>query len=864
MGLLAALGLAGGAWAGSYEQAFGPFALGTTNFNDGSELRSSALGTVAAVADATQKELQLVAWGLAETRTAFALPDLDPGLAVRGCSILWNSQVYVATNRGEGFSLTLGRLPAQPESDAYAQESHFATGVTFSVRTGGVVSNAGFRVYANGVEKAFRAYGDWGLRKGYRHAFEATVQPSGAVNLWMDGTQMFANVASGYTPQPGDRLWFAARTSTNAAAEVRLDNIVAVSGGVLGEAGWLRAEASVGGAATETPDRAFDRLVTTKWLMTAATGYLQARTADVRPHRMLAYSIASANDAAARDPHTWRLLGSRDGVLWTNLDTEVYGDWGAHRYCRRAFLIDSPGAFAWYRLQVDSNHGDASTQLAELRLLETPPTAGVTSSVVVTTLRDCDRTGLTQTPFIAKVDGGGYTPAVVAGNALGNVLQLTDGGGSEAASIAFARTGNLTAARYGAMPVVLVDFDFRIQPVTGQADGLSLVLLRTVDHGLTGAGAVITPAEEPNLTSATGPCLGIGFDVHPNADEPNDNHVSVHYGTLLTNAMPAFDFSTDRFHHAQVRVAFRANRGGADVTVRLQENSLGMGAAASGSPVTVVSNLFIAGLTPYDLRPQFSARTGGATSIQQLDNIRVLLGADVLAYGGDFRGGEAAFTVVGNGKFRTDTGGGVYQQWLNLTDNGASKWGSGWLTARQPVQAGFTCDFQWRISHFAGVGADGLCFVIQDKDLSQNPGETGVADHALNFCFDTYQNAGELSDTVFSVREGTTIRTAVNLLPAGLSFNYNPVGLPYNGRYDVHIDYQPGDLDVFVNDALVVDSLGVDLQNLAGGAAVDRNGYAWLGFSARTGGATENHDVLNWHFATLPPVERPGTLLLVR
>src|SRR4051812_5591383 len=83
------------AYAGKYEQRF-DFGVGTTSFGDGSTLAEnfSETGTaVAGVADPDQHELQLTAQAITGTRSAFRLPDLDPGMAVTSFSARWSGQV---------------------------------------------------------------------------------------------------------------------------------------------------------------------------------------------------------------------------------------------------------------------------------------------------------------------------------------------------------------------------------------------------------------------------------------------------------------------------------------------------------------------------------------------------------------------------------------------------------------------------------------------------------------------------------------------------------------------------------------------------------------------------------------------------
>jgi hypothetical protein len=79
--------------AGQYFQDFSAFPVGATNFGDGSTLSSMALGTVTSVQDSTYKELQLTPY-FTGVRSAFLLPDLDPGTPVNAFSVKWNADFY--------------------------------------------------------------------------------------------------------------------------------------------------------------------------------------------------------------------------------------------------------------------------------------------------------------------------------------------------------------------------------------------------------------------------------------------------------------------------------------------------------------------------------------------------------------------------------------------------------------------------------------------------------------------------------------------------------------------------------------------------------------------------------------------------
>jgi predicted alpha-1,2-mannosidase len=74
------------------------------------------------------------------------------------------------------------------------------------------------------------------------------------------------------------------------------------------------------------------------------------------------------------DPTSWVLKGSYDGTQWTVIDrrTDETFRW---RLQTRAFAIQDPGRFGWYRLEVTKNTGDTLTTLAEVELLAKPDPA---------------------------------------------------------------------------------------------------------------------------------------------------------------------------------------------------------------------------------------------------------------------------------------------------------------------------------------------------------------------------------------------------------------------------------------------------------------------------------------------------------
>lgn len=133
-------------------------------------------------------------------------------------------------------------------------------------------------------------------------------------------------------------------------------------------------------APNETAVRAFDGRPDTKWLDHARANpstrasWLQFQyPAGARP-LVTGYALTSANDAPARDPRDWRLLGSNDGTNWTVLDRRTNQAF-ATRAERREFELTKGEGFNRYRLAIDCilDPGAASAvQLAELELIGVP------------------------------------------------------------------------------------------------------------------------------------------------------------------------------------------------------------------------------------------------------------------------------------------------------------------------------------------------------------------------------------------------------------------------------------------------------------------------------------------------------------
>ncbi|MEU7746951.1 GH92 family glycosyl hydrolase [Nonomuraea sp. NPDC049158] len=115
----------------------------------------------------------------------------------------------------------------------------------------------------------------------------------------------------------------------------------------------------------EVKENLFDGDVNTKWLAFTGTGWVSVKLS--KPIAVTRYAMASANDAAQRDPRDWALEGSADGQSWTAVDTRA-GEVFDARLKTREFDVAHPASYLYYRLNLTRIGSGAIVQLAELQL----------------------------------------------------------------------------------------------------------------------------------------------------------------------------------------------------------------------------------------------------------------------------------------------------------------------------------------------------------------------------------------------------------------------------------------------------------------------------------------------------------------
>jgi hypothetical protein len=220
-------------------------------------------------------------------------------------------------------------------------------------------------------------------------------------------------------------------------------------------------------------------------------------------------------------------------------------------------------------------------------------------------------------------------------------------------------------------------------------------------------------------------------------------------------------------------------------------------------------------------------------------------------------------TLIGNAKVLNDHAtfsNGPDAKRLRLTDiSSLNQNGSAWSYSKMKVRDGFETTFDANLAFPVYVnGADGIAFTIQNNSAKYNAtpySNLELKDSSVSIVLDSFADLAGETQANLEVYTGTTLTKMYNLDSAGLKValgykgNYlvtNPTVAPYH----VKIDYVPGSLSVYVDDILVVNQLAV---NLGTANAVDSDGKAWVGFSAKTHNIVAYHDIVNWSLTTGVP-----------
>ena len=186
--------------------------------------------------------------------------------------------------------------------------------------------------------------------------------------------------------------------------------------------------------------------------------------------------------------------------------------------------------------------------------------------------------------------------------------------------------------------------------------------------------------------------------------------------------------------------------------------------------------------------------------------------------------------------------------------------GTAFFTSAVDVSA-FSTAFSFKITAPFNDGADGFTFAVQRNGanavggLGGSLGYGGLGSSAA-VEFDTWNNGFpyDSSGNHVGIDTGGSVISNVtaNVAP---SFENGQVWYAW-------VDYNGSQLDLFLSTTGVKPvgatlSYVIDLPTVIGGSS------AWVGFTAGTGFAGENVDILSWSFKDAPEIPEPGTLGLL-
>jgi hypothetical protein len=218
--------------------------------------------------------------------------------------------------------------------------------------------------------------------------------------------------------------------------------------------------------------------------------------------------------------------------------------------------------------------------------------------------------------------------------------------------------------------------------------------------------------------------------------------------------------------------------------------------------------------------------------------------------------GSGDFSLVGSASWVNDTGlpSTPYHR-LRLTPSAGGQVGNAWVNTT-PVDASqaWNAEFTWQITFEGGGGADGLGFHLQETGTGANTFFNGaglLANSFLSIGIDTWNNGGANGDNydfALEIHKNGSQLAEIDLGGlGGVADDVYQLVMSYDGA---------GTLTLNVINTANLNQTGnlnfsVDLSDLDA---------ATVGWSANTGGATENHDIRTFSGTFVP---EPATALLL-
>jgi hypothetical protein len=644
----------------------------------------------------------------------------------------------------------------------------------------------------------------------------------------------------------------------------------------------------------ENPDKVKDNATTTKWLdfnkKPLVFDFGDGNTATID-----GYNFATSNDAQERDPVSWILYGGSDGVNWTPIDIrQNVAVTTARQTFQTGFALpDSvPPYIASYSTSKTVAINGDTTLTADWNTLVTDSVtisgvAGTFGAVGSTPISPPDNADTTYTLTATSAQGtsqaSGTVRTVVGGSATYSFVRFTpvklrDG--------VLANSVQLSEFRFknGVTDIPIVAAFNEVggnSPANEGPDKLfdNNVATKWLDFS---KGAVIfdlggTPATFDSYGFTTANDGDVRDPVRWILEGSDDS-----FGPWnLIDNLTAFDFQTPVARQTVTQdiplpgssiVPFAIMTG--DTTVVAGEPITLVWKTSGASTVTISGvpgtldpegsiDVFPAADTTYTL----SATSGGPVVTADVVVDVITPAITEIAYE-NFDGSGDELALMGWASVMNDFAlrpAPADANRLRITPDEGSTNGTAWFRKRIDTSSGFETEFDLHIVRLGGAvdsGADGMAFVIHNHPLRTQAApaashENGLPSNAINICFDSYNNGGVESAAAVSVREGNLVTARVELpsVPK-LKLGGTPAvpdltqtsgsAAPYRVRVGYNApetEGNPGTVYVTINGYIVLEGVEV---NMSLAEATDENGLSYVGFTGRTGGLFEAHDVTSW------------------
>jgi hypothetical protein len=647
----------------------------------------------------------------------------------------------------------------------------------------------------------------------------------------------------------------------------------------------------------EPPSALVDGTTATKWLdfnkQAVVFQFPDGPDGDSDPDPVTidSYTFATANDAPERDPLSWTMEGSLDGVSWDLIDVRTDHPTTTARFTyqtafdfpstlitkftadRFVVLNSEPVNFEWEtffaNLGVTLQPGVGAVAAADVLAVNPPDDADTTYTLTA------KATGgdVVATQVVRSVAGGTvnfryvrFTPTKLRNDASSNSIQLSEfylvDGITVLTPVSATNPGGNNPAGGNEGPDKAIDGNFGTKWLDFNKKALVLDLGAAVNFDsygfVTGNDA---PERDPIRWSIEGSNDGTTWTLienFTNLDYPMPAGRNAQTrdiplpGTSLSPAIKLFVSDAPKLIAGEPAVLTWEVAGATSVSI-----DGGIGTVSSSGSVTVNP----AANTTYTL----TATGVGVNSSTGSTTIEIVTPTITTINYANFESAGDELSLLGDAAVVNDypniqLPGDVKR--LRLTPDVGSRIGTAWFRKRIDFSQGFQTqfDFQFNTATIGGEGADGMSFMIQNHPAGTGKlltvlAETGLPEKSLNIQFDSYLNTPEPSAAFVRVLAGTTVLATTNLLDV-TALQPLPGGndLTTDGGtaapYRVRVDYVPGDLDVYFNDVLIIANVNVDLAAIG---AIDASGKGYTGFAARTGGAFEAHDVTRWTLTTGSP-----------